>query len=126
MVKKRVERMAGVAGIINIQLHMRGGGEREGEGGGGAVYLEEVGELGVTVGDVWLLGGQGGEDVPKAGEGLVDGAGLLLVLPLHLRPCQPLTAPTTTCHAMHCRKDHHTALDALQILALELEHTSSS
>lgn len=53
-------------------------------------------ELGVAVGDVGLLGGQSREDITQAAERLVDGAGLLLVLALHLRPGQPLTAPTPT------------------------------
>ena len=42
-----------------------------------------------------LLGRKGTEDIPQAAEGLVDGAGLLLVLALHLRPSQSLTAGVT-------------------------------
>ena len=41
-------------------------------------------KLGITVRHMGLLGGKGSEDVPQAAEGLVDGAGLLLVLALHL------------------------------------------
>lgn len=46
--------------------------------------LEEVCQLGVAVGHMGLLGPQGSEDVPQAGEGLVDAAGLLLVLAFYL------------------------------------------
>ena len=42
-----------------------------------------------------LLGGKGTEDIPQAAEGLVDGAGLLLVLAFHLRSSQSLTAGVT-------------------------------
>lgn len=50
-------------------------------------------ELGVTVWYMGLFGGQGCKDIPQAREGLIDAAGLLLMLALHLTPCQPLTAP---------------------------------
>ena len=63
--------------------------------------LKEVRELGVAVGNMGLLGGQGSKDVPQAGEGLVNAAGLLLMLPLHLTPRQPLAAlPTVCCKAV--------------------------
>ena len=41
-------------------------------------------KLGITVRHMGLLGRKGTEDIPQAAEGLVDGAGLLLVLALHL------------------------------------------
>lgn len=49
-------------------------------------------KLGITVRHMGLLGRKGTEDIPQAAEGLVDGAGLFLVLALHLRPSQSLTA----------------------------------
>ena len=59
------------------------------------MYLEEVGQLGVAVGDVRRLGGERLEDIAQAAQRLVDGAGLLGPLSLRLGPCQALTAP---CH----------------------------
>lgn len=41
-----------------------------------------------------LLGSQSSKDISQARQGLVDAAGLLLMLALHLTPRQPLTALT--------------------------------
>ena len=57
------------------------------------MYLEEVSQLGVAVGDVRRLGGKSLEDIAKAAQRLVDGAGLLGPLSLCLGPGQALTAP---------------------------------
>lgn len=55
-------------------------------------HLQQVGEFGVAVGDVGRLGGEGAKDVAERAEALVDGARLLLPLPRHLAPAQPLAA----------------------------------
>ena len=63
------------AGLARMQ--QRGSSHR-------GTHLEQVRELGVAVGDVGGLGCQRGKHIAQAAEGLVDLAGLLQLLPLHI------------------------------------------
>ncbi len=54
--------------------------------------LQEVGELAVAVGHVGGLRRQRCKDIPQRAQGPVDGAGLLLTLPLSLAATQPFAA----------------------------------
>ena len=54
--------------------------------------LQEVGELAVAVGHVGGPRRQRCKDIPQRAQGPVDGAGLLLTLPLSLAATQPFAA----------------------------------
>ena len=76
-----------------------------------------MGELGVAVRHVRVVSCQGREDVSQGAERLVDAAGLLLALALHLGPVQALAAiaaflsqstiaePTKLLHSLSLKSD---------------------
>ena len=65
-----------VQGLVDVLLLGADVDEHQGLAVASQAVLEEVGELGVPIGDVGVLLGEGHDDVAEVGEGLVDVLGL--------------------------------------------------